>query len=121
LAFITSPPLRTIRSVTSILQKDLGLRLVKRTVNFDDPSSYHFYFGNRTGTPGTVITFFPWPGARRGTRGNSQVVASSFAIPQGSLNYWSDHLKEHSVSVETFRGSMSKAFVLPIRMDCSWS
>src|SRR6266404_3626361 len=80
--------------------KMLGLRLVKRTVNFDDPSSYHFYFGDRIGTPGTVITFFPWPGARRGTRGNSQVVATSFAIPPGSLNYWSDRLKEHSVSAE---------------------
>jgi glyoxalase family protein len=78
----------------------LGLRLVKRTVNFDDPSSYHFYFGDRIGRPGTVITFFPWLGARRGTRGNSQVVAASFAIPQGSLNYWSDHLKEKNISVE---------------------
>ena len=78
----------------------LGLRLVKRTVNFDDPSSYHFYFGDGIGKPGTVITFFPWPGARRGTRGSSQVVATSFAIPQGSLNYWSDRLKERSVSVE---------------------
>jgi glyoxalase family protein len=81
-------------------RKILGLRFVKRTVNFDDPSSYHFYFGDRTGTPGTVITFFPWPGARRGTRGNSQVVATSFAIPQGSLNHWSDRLKEHSITVE---------------------
>src|ERR1700736_5772306 len=81
-------------------RKVLGLRFVKRTVNFDDPSSYHFYFGDRTGKPGTILTFFPWPGARRGARGNSQVVATSFAIPQGSLNYWSDRLKEHSVSVE---------------------
>jgi glyoxalase family protein len=81
-------------------RKVLGLRFVKRTVNFDDPSSYHFYFGDRVGTPGTVITFFPWPGARRGTRGNSQVVAASFAIPQGSLNHWSDRLKEHSITVE---------------------
>jgi glyoxalase family protein len=78
----------------------LGLRLVKRTVNFDDPSSYHFYFGDRIGKPGTVITFFPWPSARRGTRGNSQVVATSFAIAPGSLNYWSDHLKESSINVE---------------------
>ena len=81
-------------------RKVLGLRFVKRTVNFDDPSTYHFYFGDRTGKPGTIFTFFPWPGARRGTRGNSQVVATSFAIPQGSLNYWSDRLKEHSITVE---------------------
>jgi len=81
-------------------RKVLGLRFVKRTVNFDDPSTYHLYFGDRTGKPGTILTFFPWPGARRGTRGNSQVVATSFAIPQGSLNYWSDRLKEHSITVE---------------------
>ena len=81
-------------------RKVLGLRFVKRTVNFDDPSTYHLYFGDRTGKPGTILTFFPWPGARRGARGNSQVVATSFAIPQGSLNYWSDRLKEHSITVE---------------------
>src|ERR1700730_16563446 len=93
---IASDPQRNL----DFYRKVLGLRLVKRTVNFDDPSSYHFYFGDRIGRPGTVITFFPWPGARRGTRGNSQVVATSFAIPQGSLNYWSDHLKERNVRVE---------------------
>ena len=52
----------------------LGLRLVKRTVNFDDPGSYHFYFGDNIGNPGTIITFFPWPGARRGARGSGQVT-----------------------------------------------
>ena len=78
----------------------LGLRLVKRTVNFDDPNSYHFYFGDALGKPGTVLTFFPWPGARRGTRGNSQVVVTSFTIPAGALNYWSDHLKEQNIRVE---------------------
>jgi glyoxalase family protein len=93
---IASDPQRNLDFYRNVL----GLRLVKRTVNFDDPSSYHFYFGDAIGTPGTVITFFPWPGARRGTRGNSQVVATSFAIPTGSLNYWSDRLKEHSITVE---------------------
>lgn len=93
---IASEPQRNLDFYRNVL----GLRFVKRTVNFDDPSSYHFYFGDRVGTPGTILTFFPWPGARRGTRGNSQVVATSFAIPQGSLNYWSDHLKEQSITVE---------------------
>ena len=93
---IASDPQRNVDFYT----QTLGLRLVKRTVNFDDPSSYHFYFGDGVGKPGTVITFFPWPGARRGTHGSSQVVATSFAIPAGSLNYWSDHLKEQSISVE---------------------
>ena len=93
---IASDPQRNL----DFYRKVLGLRFVKRTVNFDDPSTYHFYFGDRIGKPGTVITFFPWPGARRGTRGNSQVVATSFAIPPGSLNHWSDHLKEHSIHAE---------------------
>ena len=111
---IASDPQRNVDFYT----QTLGLRLVKRTVNFDDPSSYHFYFGDGVGKPGTVITFFPWPGARRGTRGSSQVVATSFAIPQGSLNYWSDHLKERALAWRTFRGSTNKVCASPIRTDC---
>jgi glyoxalase family protein len=75
----------------------LGLRFVKRTVNFDDPSAYHFYFGDRTGRPGTAITFFPWPGARRGSRGVGQVVATSFAVPAASISYWEARLREHHI------------------------
>lgn len=78
----------------------LGLRLVKRTVNFDDPGSYHFYFGDRTGRPGTIITFFPWPGARRGTRGTGQVVATSFAIAKQAVDYWKSRFQEHHVTAE---------------------
>ena len=78
----------------------LGLRFVKRTVNFDDPGSYHFYFGDRLGRPGTIITFFPWPGARRGSRGTGQVVATSFAIPAGAIDFWKARLKEHRVPAE---------------------
>jgi catechol 2,3-dioxygenase-like lactoylglutathione lyase family enzyme len=66
----------------------LGLRLVKRTVNFDDPTTYHFYFGNETGTPGTILTFFPWPDARRGRQGAGQVAVTSFAILPGSVGFW---------------------------------
>lgn len=78
----------------------LGLRLVKRTVNFDDPGSYHFYFGDRTGSPGTIITFFPWPGSRRGSRGTGQVVATSFAVPKSALEYWRDRLSHERVLLE---------------------
>ena len=78
----------------------LGLRFVKRTVNFDDPSAYHFYFGDRTGRPGTAITFFPWPGARRGTRGSGQVIATSFAISMASVDYWKSRFKERHVLCE---------------------
>jgi glyoxalase family protein len=79
----------------------LGLRLVKRTVNFDDPGTYHFYFGNDTGAPGTLITFFPWPGARRGRAGTGQVNTTSFAIPVGSLGFWSDRGRSLGIEMST--------------------
>jgi catechol 2,3-dioxygenase-like lactoylglutathione lyase family enzyme len=78
----------------------LGLRLVKRTINFDDPGTYHFYFGDGPGTPGTILTFFPWPGARRGHRGTGEVEATAFAIPADSSGYWLERLKNHGVYVE---------------------
>jgi glyoxalase family protein len=70
----------------------LGLRLVKKTVNFDDPSTYHLYYGDDAGTPGTILTFFPWPNARRGTPGVGQVTAFAFQVPTGSLQFWRKHL-----------------------------
>jgi glyoxalase family protein len=70
----------------------LGLRLVKRTVNFDDPGSYHFYFGDRTGRPGTLLTFISWPGAHRGRPGAGEAVVTSFQVPAGSLQFWEDRL-----------------------------
>ena len=74
---IASDPQRNLDFYVGLL----GLRFVKRTVNFDDPGTYHFYFGDRRGTPGTILTFFPWPGARRGIRGTGQIEATAFAIP----------------------------------------
>jgi len=78
----------------------LGLRLVKRTVNFDDPHTYHFYFGDETGSPGSLLTFFPWPGARRGRVGAGQVAVTSFATPPGSIGFWLERLVRHSVAFE---------------------
>jgi glyoxalase family protein len=78
----------------------LGLRFVKRTVNFDDPSTYHFYFGDQRGTPGTILTFFPWPGARRGIRGTGQIEATAFAISPHSAGYWLERFKQHHVTAE---------------------
>lgn len=75
----------------------LGLRLVKITVNFDDPATYHLYYGDGGGNPGTILTFFIWPGARRGRIGNSQVTASSFAIPRGSAQYWGERLRANGL------------------------
>ena len=82
----------------------LGLRLVKRTVNFDDPGSYHFYFGDNIGTPGTIMTFFPWPGARRGARGSGQVTTVSFAVPRKSMAFWKERLRETHVIAEEIAG-----------------
>lgn len=71
----------------------LGLRLVKVTVNFDDPGSYHLYYGDEIGHPGTILTFFAWPGARRGRAGTGQLSAVAFTIPQASLDYWTQRLR----------------------------
>src|ERR1043166_5976559 len=85
---IASDPQRNLDFYTSVL----GLRLVKLTINFDDPGSYHFYFANGGGTPGSILTFFPWPGVPRGRAGNGQVSAASFAVPADSLDGWTERL-----------------------------
>ncbi len=76
----------------------LGLRFVKKTVNFDDPGTYHFYFGNETGDPGTIITFFPWPGAHRGAIGSGQVSVATYAIPPGAMEFWKQRLQAYHIS-----------------------
>jgi glyoxalase family protein len=93
---IASDPQRNLDFYVGLL----GLRFVKRTVNFDDPGSYHFYFGDNRGKPGTILTFFPWPRARRGIRGTGQVEATAFAIPPDSIGYWLERLKQHHVTAE---------------------
>jgi glyoxalase family protein len=75
----------------------LGLRLIKKTVNFDDPGTYHFYFGDERGSPGTIMTFFPWPGASRGRIGAGQTTVTSFAIPTGALPFWNDRAKSFNI------------------------
>ncbi len=77
--------------------KVLGLRLVKKTVNFDDPHSYHFYYGDRTGRPGSLVTFFPHPGSRPGTAGAGEVAITHLAAGPGSLGYWSDRFKDAGI------------------------
>jgi catechol 2,3-dioxygenase-like lactoylglutathione lyase family enzyme len=75
----------------------LGLRLVKLTVNFDDPTTYHLYYGDGQGHPGTILTFFPWPDAMHGLVGTGQVTATSFAVPEGALEFWKNHLRQHGI------------------------
>ena len=90
---IASDPQQNLDFYTEVL----GLRFVKRTVNFDDPGTYHFYFGDDAGTPGTIITFFPWPGARRGSAGVGEVTHTAFSIPSGAVEYWLHRLNEKGV------------------------
>lgn len=94
---IASDPQANVDFYTGVL----GLKLVKLTVNFDDPGTYHLYYGDRVGHPGTILTFFPWPGAPRGRKGYGQVTLTSFAILSEAIPYWTDRLAEHGVS---FRG-----------------
>ncbi|WP_337018665.1 ring-cleaving dioxygenase [Oceanobacillus massiliensis] len=76
----------------------LGLRLVKKTINFDDPGTYHLYFGNEGGRPGSIITFFPWAGAYQGKVGDGQVGVTSYAVPKGALSFWEERLGKFHIS-----------------------
>lgn len=78
----------------------LGVRLVKKTVNFDDPGTYHFYFGNETGTPGTILTFFPWEGIGKGTNGTGLATHIGYSVPEGSLEFWKLRLQQSGIAVE---------------------
>src|ERR1700748_1210921 len=93
---IASDPQRNLDFYTEIL----GLRLVKRTINFDDPGTYHFYFGDDAGTPGTILTFFPWPHAKRGIVGVGETAATAFSVPRSSLAFWEERLSAKGVTVE---------------------
>jgi catechol 2,3-dioxygenase-like lactoylglutathione lyase family enzyme len=103
---IADDPDRNVDFYTSVL----GLRLVKITVNFDDPASYHFYYGDAKGHPGSILTFFAWPGARRGRHGNRQVTQTAFAIPKGAGQFWRERLKANAVEF----GAATERFGEPV-------
>ncbi len=110
------PPLVGLHHVTATVadaQDDLdfcletlGLRLVKKTVNFDDPGTYHFYFGDEAGQPGTILTFFPWEHAAPGRLGVGETQETVFRIPEGSIGFWAHRFVEqgvpHEVPVKRF-------------------
>jgi predicted esterase/catechol 2,3-dioxygenase-like lactoylglutathione lyase family enzyme len=75
----------------------LGMRLVKRTVNFDDPRTYHFYFGDAAGHPGSLLTLFPWPRAHRGRHGSGQVSVTGLSIPPSAIGFWIERLLRHGI------------------------
>ena len=91
---IASDPRRNLAFYTDVL----GLRLVKRTVNFDDPRTYHFYYGDRVGTPGSILTFFPWGSLPRGRAGTGQASAIAFSVGPEALTFWEDRLHAHGVA-----------------------
>jgi glyoxalase family protein len=77
--------------------KVLGLRLVKKTVNFDDPGTYHFYYGDEAGTPGSILTFFPWEGIQKGRVGTDMATEINYSVPKGSLEFWNNRFNELKV------------------------
>lgn len=81
--------------------KVLGLRMVKKTVNFDDPQTYHFYFGDKIGSPGTILTFFPWPGAKQGKNGVGMATEIGYSVPEASLEFWQKRFDNYNVSYES--------------------
>jgi glyoxalase family protein len=90
---IASDPQQNLDFYTEVL----GLRFVKRTVNFDDPGTYHFYFGDDAGSPGTILTFFPWPKAARGHAGAGEVTHTAFSVPLESIEFWAKRLASKGV------------------------
>jgi len=97
-----------VTAITADAQKNiafycgvLGLRFVKLTVNFDDPGSYHLYYGDELGRPGTILTFFAWPGGSPGRKGPPQVTATALAAPASAIDFWSERLGSSKVQLET--------------------
>ena len=94
---ISGPARRNLAFYTEVL----GLRLVKKTVNFDDPGTYHFYFGDAAGSPGTILTFFPWEHAAPGRLGIGQTQETVFRVPEGALGWWTHRFVEKGVPHDT--------------------
>ncbi|SEI89822.1 glyoxalase family protein [Deinococcus reticulitermitis] len=111
LTVMASDPQRNVDFYTDLL----GQRMVKVTVNFDDPGTYHLYYGDETGAPGTIMTFFPWPGAARGERGNGEIVACAYAVRPPSLGYWKERLRANGTPFQEGRrfGSPTLSFEDP--------
>jgi glyoxalase family protein len=108
---MASDPQRNLDFYTGVL----GLRLVKLTVNFDDPGTYHFYYGDQEGTPGTIMTFFPWPGSAHGHVGAGQVSQVGFAVPSGGMDHWVGTLQRQPDSDGALRFTDPDG--LPLRIE----
>src|SRR5690625_1297325 len=80
--------------------KSLGMRLVKKSVNQDDPGTYHLFYGNANGSPGSGLTFFPWPQARQGKPGLGEAVKVALAVPANSLEFWVERFGEEGIDFD---------------------
>lgn len=107
---IASDPQQNVDFYTDVL----GLRLVKRTVNFDDKYTYHLYYGDEVGTPGTILTFFPFENGHPGRVGRGQTSATAFVIPEGAVEFWIDRLESHDVVVDSPQTRFGET-VIPFR------
>lgn len=93
---LASDPQKNVNFYAGIL----GLRLIKKTINFDDSDVYHLYYGNEKGSPGTILTFFPYPGIPQGRKGKGQLTVTSFSIPENSIEYWMKRLDKFHIAFE---------------------
>ena len=91
--------------------KVLGLRMVKKTVNFDDPQTYHFYFGDGVGTPGSILTFFPWPMVKKGTNGAGMATGIGYSVPEGSLESWKERFEKFNVPYDEISKKFGEDFL----------
>lgn len=107
---IASDPRRNLDFYTRVI----GLRFVKKTVNFDDPSTYHFYFGDEVGSPGTILTFFPWSHVAPGRPGVGQTLEVAFRVPEEALGFWMERFVSHGVTHEAPTRRFERT-VLPFR------
>jgi glyoxalase family protein len=114
----TLPGLHHVTAIASNAQRNvdfyvgvLGLRLVKKTINYDDPGTYHLYYGDSLGTPGTILTFFPWPNAVKGRRGTGETSVTALAVPEGALPYWQERLQANGVTVSEIQSRFDEQYV----------
>lgn len=103
-------PIRGLHHITAVsgapqqnldfYTQELGLRFVKKTVNFDDPFTYHLYYGNYEATPGSALTFFPWSNAAPGKPNTGEATAVQFAVPMGSIDYWINRFADRAIDFD---------------------
>lgn len=92
---VSGPPKLNYNFYTHVL----GLRFTKKTINFDDPNTYHLYYGNYEATPGSSITFFPWEGVPQGVPKSGEATVVSYAVPNDSINFWREHFRKHNAEI----------------------